>query len=131
MTSASLENEERLVKRKQDLRPGEKEFIAKCLKIMDGHLDDQDFSMSDMADALAMSYNRFYVKIKNLTGENPAAYFTKYRMNRALKLLKEGKWSVSQVSDMVGASSVSNFTRSFKKEFGFTPSSITSPQTSS
>ncbi len=45
-------------------------------------------------------------------------------MNRAMELVKSGKYTISEIADMIGISSPSNFSRYFKKHFEVTPSSI-------
>lgn len=45
-------------------------------------------------------------------------------MNVAMEMLKTGEFTIAEVADSVGSSSVSNFSRDFKKHFGITPSSV-------
>lgn len=65
---------------------------------------------------------KFYYKVKGLTGENPSVFFKTYKLNRAAKLIKEGKYTISEIADMTGFSTLSHFSTSFKKQFGATPS---------
>jgi AraC-like DNA-binding protein len=37
-------------------------------------------------------------------------------------LLKEGKYTISEIADMTGFSTLSHFSTSFKKQFGVSPS---------
>ena len=69
-----------------------------------------------------MSRAKFYYKFKGLMNETPNSFFKKYKLNRAAELLKSGKYNVSEVSDMVGFTSLSYFSVSFKKQFGVSPS---------
>ncbi|WP_353477958.1 helix-turn-helix domain-containing protein [Phocaeicola barnesiae] len=45
-------------------------------------------------------------------------------MNTAMQLLKSGNYTVSEVCYKVGASSLANFSRSFKRQFGIPPSEV-------
>ncbi|MBQ8070605.1 MAG: helix-turn-helix transcriptional regulator [Bacteroidales bacterium] len=65
-----------------------------------------------------------YSKVKALTGHSPQTYINTYRMNVAMEMLKTGEFTIAEVADSVGSSSVSNFSRDFKKHFGITPSSV-------
>jgi len=106
----------------------DRKFLERLYKCMDEHLDEQDFNVSQLSGELFMSYSRVYVKIKMLTGETPLALLNTYRMNVAMERLKTGKYTVGEVSEMVGASSLANFSRSFKRQFGIPPSQVISNQ---
>lgn len=56
-----------------------------------------------------------------LTGESTTDFVRKIRFNRACTLLKEGRYTVAEISVMVGFSSPSYFTTSFKKYVGCSP----------
>lgn len=43
------------------------------------------------------------------------------KMKEAKKLIREKNHSVTQISDMLGYSSIHNFSRAFKKKIGFSP----------
>lgn len=58
---------------------------------------------------------------------SPAEYLRKNRLQKAQTLLAEGEINVSQAAYSVGYSSLSYFSRIFKKEFGLFPSEIISP----
>lgn len=102
----------------------DRKFLERLYKSIDDHLDEQDFNVNQLSGELCMSYSRVYVKIKMLTGETPLALLNTYRMNMAMERLKSGKYSVGEVSEMVGASSLANFSRSFKRQFGIPPSQV-------
>ena len=63
-----------------------------------------------------------YRKMKALTGISTNEYIRKYKMQYAEHLLLEGKYSISEISFMVGMSSVAYFRRCFKAEYGEIPS---------
>lgn len=89
-----------------------KEYIKKHLK---------DASLEEMAREVYMSpaYASRYFKTK--TEENFQDYLIRQRMERAVVLLKDLQYRVSDISDMVGYSNPFNFTRTFKKYYGKTP----------
>ncbi|MBQ9757539.1 MAG: helix-turn-helix transcriptional regulator [Clostridia bacterium] len=55
------------------------------------------------------------------TAMSPMDYYASLRIKEAKKLLRENNNSVSQISDMLGFSSVHTFSRSFKKAVGLSP----------
>ena len=54
-------------------------------------------------------------------GQSPIQYYTELKMKEAKKLIREKNYSVSQISDMLGYSSIHNFSRAFKKAVGLSP----------
>ncbi|MBR2452795.1 MAG: helix-turn-helix domain-containing protein [Clostridia bacterium] len=55
------------------------------------------------------------------TAMSPMDYYSSLKVKEAKKLLREKNNSVSQISDMLGFSSIHTFSRSFKKAVGLSP----------
>ena len=89
--------------------------IAECL--------NQDLSNATLANFMHMSVRSFLRHFKELTGQTPASYITNMRMELAKKLLEESNLSVTEIMDLVGISSVSSFSKIFKKHYGYAPRS--------
>lgn len=62
--------------------------------------------------------NRIFKKYLNVTAYE---YLIQYRINKSLELLKDRKYSVANISSIVGYNSPSQFTKYFKKHMGITP----------
>lgn len=99
-------------------------FLEDLHARIDQHLDDENFSISLLAKDMNISYSSLYARIKSLTEQTPQNFLITYRMNTAMQLLKSGKFTVSEVCYKVGASSLANFSRSFKRQFGIPPSEV-------
>lgn len=97
-------------------------FLEQIHASLDQHLDDEEFGISSLAKDMGMSYSSLYARIKSLTGQTPQNFLITYRMNTAMELLRTGKYTVSEVCYKVGSSSLANFSRSFKRQFGIPPS---------
>jgi len=106
------------------LSPQEEKFLARVHHALDEHLSEDSLSVDLLGREVGASHSSLYAKIKSLTGESPQAYITTYRMNRAMEMLRSGQYTVTEVAYSVGASSVSNFSRDFKRQFSVTPSSV-------
>jgi AraC-like DNA-binding protein len=68
-----------------------------------------------------MSRMTFYRKIQSATGQKPTEFIRTIRLRRAAELLREGRMTVTEVSDATGFSSVSYFSRCFRALFGVSP----------
>ncbi|MBR6251304.1 MAG: response regulator [Bacteroidales bacterium] len=104
------------------LSPQDNAFMTELYKIMEAELSNSDLDVSHMTDMLRISRTKLYYKVKGLTGENPSAFFRRYKLNRAAELIKEGRYNMSEIADLTGFSSLSHFSTSFKKQFGIAPS---------
>lgn len=110
---------------KMSMNPLDEEFLAGALKTVEKHLDDSEFTTDAFAREMLMSRSNLHLKLKALTGESANEFIRRIRMNRALELLKSGRYTVAEVSAMVGYGTPSYFSTSFKKFFGSQPSDYT------
>ena len=62
--------------------------------------------------------------IKALTGQSPIDFIKSIRLNRALELLQSHKYTITEVSELCGYSSISYFSTVFKKYFGKSPTEV-------
>lgn len=68
-----------------------------------------------------MSRSNLHLKLKAITGESAIDFIRKVRFKRATELLKSGRYTVTEVSSMVGFNSSSYFATCFKKYIGCLP----------
>ncbi len=101
-------------------------FLKKINAVIKSRMDDSDFKVDQLADAVALSRTQLFRKLKRLTQMSPQKYLRFVRLETAKKLLQSNdrELNVSEVCYKVGFASKSHFTRSFQKEFGFNPSSF-------
>lgn len=104
------------------LNPLDEELLKKAMAIVEKNLDNVEFSTNDFAREMCMSRSNLHIKMKALTGESTNDFIRKIRFNQACKLLQEGRYTVSEISGMVGFNTPSYFATSFKKYFGCLPS---------
>lgn len=110
---------------KMALTPLDEELLKRAVKIVEEHLDNTEFSTEEFARHMCMSRSNLHLKMKALTGESTNDFIRKIRFNHACKLLREERYLVTEISSMVGFSTPSYFTTSFKKHFGCLPSEYT------
>ncbi len=54
-------------------------------------------------------------------GQSPMEYYLELKMSHAKHLIRDKTYSISEISDMLGYSSIHNFSRAFKKAVGLSP----------
>ena len=106
------------------VNPLDKAFIEKVRSVIESRLSDPEFQVNDLCSELAMSRTAFFNKLKSLTGGGPNDYIRIFRLNRARELLLSRKYTVAEVSDMVGFSDPKYFSVCFRKQFDISPSRI-------
>ena len=99
----------------------DKTFLNDLAGILEKEISNPDLDIPTISSGLNVSRSKLFYRIKGLTGMSPLELLKTYRLKLAAKLLKEGKYNVSEVSEIVGFSSLSYFSTVFKKEFGITP----------
>lgn len=103
----------------------DEDFIRRAVEIVERNIANEDFSTADFAKEIGMSRSNLYIKLKALTGESALNFILGIRFKEACKLLKDGKYNISEISEKVGFSSPSYFSRAFKKYYGIMPSEYT------
>ena len=106
----------------EDLSDQDRKFMSALYALMEKHLPEQNLNITTICNELLISHSKFNYKLKELTGETPGSFFRKFKLNKAAKLLREGKYNVSEISVMTGFGTVSYFSVAFKKQFGISPS---------
>lgn len=84
-------------------------------------LNDLNYSIKDLANKLNTSIATLERIVKKSTGKTPNKYIVKRKLERAEVLLGTRKFNIKEVAFMVGFSSASHFTRTYKQYFGTTP----------
>lgn len=82
----------------------------------DGHI-----SISYLAELSSVSETYFRRLFKELYGVSPNQYITNLKMEYAAQMLQSKLYTVTEVSDEVGYTSVKYFERVFKHRYGKTP----------
>ncbi len=114
-----------LTEKKQQLREAlnrvDQDFFDKLNRLIEENISG-DIDVNMLAEHLAVSTSTLYRKMKALTGISTNEYIRKYKMQYAEHLLLEGKYTISEISFMVGMNSIAYFRRCFKAEYGEIPS---------
>jgi len=101
--------------------PTDDRFLTQMTQIIEENIANSDLSVNFLAEQLGISRSGLFAKIKTLADITPNEMIQVVRLKRAAKLLREGKYLVSEVGYMVGFSNPSYFTKCFQKQFGIKP----------
>lgn len=104
----------------------EDDFIHDLQLLIQENLHDPDFGIHQICRALQMSRAQVYRKVKALTGVTVNHYLRKFRLRKAIQLLKDQTLNVSEVAYDVGFKDPAYFSRTFRSEFGVSPSEYAS-----
>ena len=99
-------------------------FMEKVMSFVMKNLDNDDFSVEDLGELIGMSRSNLFRKLKAITGQTPIEYIYFIRIKRSRELLLERRLNVSEIAYEVGFKNPSSFSKSFKKQFGKSPSQL-------
>ena len=99
----------------------DEELLKRAVSIVEENIDNIEFSTDEFAQKMNMSRSNLHLKLKAITGESAIDFIRKIRFKKATELLKSGRYTVAEVSSMVGFNSSSYFATCFKKYVGCLP----------
>jgi AraC family transcriptional regulator, alkane utilization regulator len=95
-------------------------IVSKAIALM--HAQPQiNWTIEHLAIAVSLSSSRFAARFSAALQESPMAYLAKWRMNLASRLLIHMPQGVEEIAYAVGYTSLSAFSRAFKKHLGLSP----------
>lgn len=108
--------------KEERLTEAERCFLIKTVDFIYLLLDKRQLDVNTLAEKLCMSPRQLHRKIIAFTGDTPASYMLKIKMQRA-RLLLEGKpgLKIEDIADRCGFDHPSGFYHAFKKMYGVTP----------
>lgn len=104
-----------------DFNQHEKDFLSQLTRVVEENLSDENFGVSELAEAINMSRSNLLRRLKKSTGLSVSLFIRQVRLRRAMELLIDSSQNVSEVSYAVGFSSTSYFIKCFREEYGFPP----------
>ena len=82
---------------------------------------EQLWTVESLAEQCHMSRSKFAQLFTQIVGEPPLAYLQQHRLRLAAQYLRNSGFSIQQIAYLVGYSSETAFSQSFKKQFEQTP----------
>lgn len=98
-------------------------FIENMKVVVMDQLNNQSFSMEDLASSQSMSVSTLKRALKKATGMSPGKFIREIRLQEALTLLETKQYpTVMEVAYAVGYENASHFTKLYQERFGKKPS---------
>ena len=98
------------------------QIVGNIQKLLHAHLDDaENVNLDEISFRLGFSKSYIKSQFKKKTGFSIIQYFINMKIDKAKKLLSQQKYTVSEISDMLGFGSVYYFSRLFKLHTDMSP----------
>ena len=99
-------------------------FIEQAEALILKNLANEQFGVSELAEAMHMSRSNLLRKIKKRTKLSASQFIRQIRLQEAMDLLKEDSSTVSEISYQVGFGSTSYFIKCFREQYGYPPGEV-------
>ena len=104
-------------------RKGDKsKYVLEAMAYISKHYNEPDISVGTVAQSLNISEGYLSHTFKKETDYTLLNYLTRYRIHKAMELLKDCRVKVYEVAEQVGYRDIAYFSATFKKYTGISPS---------
>jgi signal transduction histidine kinase/CheY-like chemotaxis protein/AraC-like DNA-binding protein/ABC-type xylose transport system substrate-binding protein len=107
----------------------DKKFVNDFSGLVEQNLSNENFSVDEISKLLGVSRVQLYRKVKALLDCSVADYIINRRLKKAKFLLINERFTIAEITYMVGFSSPNYFSTVFKSKYGMTPSDFKRKQT--
>jgi len=104
------------------ISPEHKEFLDKCIQIIEENLRDEDFGIKKLATEIGMSHSALYKRIKSIFGQSGISFLRSIRLRKAAEIFVTTDLTINEVAFMVGMKDIKHFREHFNNLFGMNPS---------
>lgn len=99
-------------------------FLKKITEAVLGNLENEQFGVSELSDAVAISRFQLHRKLKLLKGKSVSQFIREVRLAEAMKMLQADVATASEIGYKVGFTSPSYFNKCFRDFYGFSPGEL-------
>lgn len=96
-------------------------LLKRIVKVIESNIGNHSLNVEMLARESALSRVHLYRKLKELTNQSPSDFIRQIRLKKAGELIQKGNYNISEVSRLMGFSSLAVFSRAFKDFYGVTP----------
>lgn len=109
---------------KQKSEEGEQEdvFLQQLIHVIEVNLSNENFNVKMLAEQLNMSQPTLYRKVKQRSDLSVIDMIRSIRISKAASLILEKRYSIQEITEMVGYSDTRTLRKHFTEHFGVSPS---------
>ncbi|MEO6631698.1 MAG: response regulator, partial [Mucilaginibacter sp.] len=115
-------NEVTLKSNARNISEHHKDFLYKCIAIIENYLADPNFDVKTIADEMGIGYSSLFKKIKAVSGQSVNGFIRFVRLRRAAELMIHTNCNVNEAAINAGFNDIKYFREHFIKQFGVKPS---------
>ena len=105
------------------LKKGDKsKYVLQAMDYIGQHYGEQNISVSSIAQHLGLSESHLSHLFRKETDYTILNYLTRYRIHKAMELLRDCRLKVYEIAERVGYRDITYFSSTFKKVVGMSPS---------
>ncbi len=78
-------------------------------------------NIEDLCNEFSISRSSLQTLFKNNLNSTPKQFISNLKLNKSKLLIKESKYTISEISNILGFASIHYFSRKFKQQFGIAP----------
>ena len=101
---------------------GKSRYVLEAMDYIGQNYADSNLSVGQIAAQLDLSEGHLSHLFKKETDYTIGNYLTRYRIHKAMELLRQGRLKVYEVAEAVGYRDIAYFSATFKKVAGMSPS---------
>jgi AraC-like DNA-binding protein len=100
------------------------QLLLQLRQAVEENIKNDQFSVEDLAEAVAYSRSHLHRKLNQLTGQSISQFIRSIRLSKAMQLLKAETATVSEIAYQVGFGSSTYFIKCFTDEYGYSPGEV-------
>ncbi|WP_430812680.1 MULTISPECIES: helix-turn-helix domain-containing protein [unclassified Carboxylicivirga] len=102
----------------------DEQFIEKVEQAIAQNLDNETFTVEQLARNVGLSRSMLHRKLVRLTGTNASEMISHKRLARARELLQNNEATVAETAYRVGFKNPSYFNKAFKRRYNISPGEL-------
>ena len=104
-----------------EIQSTDNKLMDRIMNVINKNLSNQELNVEMITREVGISRVHLHRKLKELTNQSTRDLIKNVRLKHAATLLTTTHYNITEITDMVGFSSVTLFSRSFKELYGMTP----------
>ncbi|WP_372754430.1 helix-turn-helix domain-containing protein [Mariniflexile sp.] len=102
----------------------EQEFLVKLNNLIELNLENEKFTVAELAASLGKSRSQLHRKLHAITGKSTSQFIREFRLKKAMEMLQNNEATASEIAYKVGFGSPSYFSTCFHDYYGYPPGEV-------